>query len=408
MFEERPVRRLFPILLLNLVAFAVAIPILPALALDLGGTATDIGFLFAVQSLGQFAMAPVWGDLSDRYGRKPVLIATIAAGAFFEFLTAAATSLSVLYIARAFTGICAGNIATASALITDATPDHNRSRGMAIIGISFGVGFTLGPALGAGVAMLPRTYTDLFWQGPGILGTGLPFAVAGLIALGTAVAGAFVLEEPTTHAPSETRLGLKERFAALVRHEHSTRIAVMCALFFSYTVANAILEVGFFPYVEAIYGFEEPQVGLIFAGMGLLLALVQGSVGRISDRVGNRRMTAGGVAMMAVGLALAPTYQTLSVLLLFLAVATIGRALAHPGILSLTSALANDPSETGKIMGVLQSASSLGRIVGHVAGGLLFQYIAVDAPFWGAALIVGLAGVIWWLVFPASAVARET
>ena len=105
MFDQRPVRRLFPVLLLNLVAFGVAIPILPALAYDLGGTATDVGFLFALQSIGQFAMAPVWGDLSDRFGRKRILVTTIAAGGTFELLTASAQSLWLLYLARLLTGM---------------------------------------------------------------------------------------------------------------------------------------------------------------------------------------------------------------------------------------------------------------------------------------------------------------
>lgn len=398
MFEQRPVKRLFPVLLLNLIAFAVAIPILPALTFDLGGSAADVGFLFAVQSLGQFAMAPVWGGLSDRYGRRPVLIATIAAGGCFELMTAAAGSLTTLYIARGLTGICAGNVATASALIADATPTSERSRGMAVIGISFGVGFTIGPALGAGLAALPEWFPAYFWQGPGMLGSGLPFTFAGLMALGTALVGIWLIEEPTTDVDDRRRHRSTGRLSALIEHPETGRVAMMCGLYFAYTVASAILEVAFFPYANELYGFEESEVGLIFAGMGLLLALVQGGVGRISDRIGDRRMTLVGLALLTVGLAVAPVYRTLGVLLPFIGIATIGRGLVQPGVLSLTSSLSNAPSETGKIMGALQSSASLGRIVGHGTGGVLFHSISTDAPFWVSALVVGAAAVAWQTV----------
>ena len=322
---------------------------------------------------------------------------TIAAGGIFEIVSAAAGSLWLLYLARLLTGMCAGNVATASALIADSTETDQRSRGMAIVGISFGIGFTIGPALGAGVALLPEAFPAIFWEGAGLLGTGLPFAVAGMIALGTALLGHFILVEPDRRAQEGGRGRLSDRLSALVDHPNSRRVLLMCTLFFAYTAASSMLEVSFFPYARAIYGFAESEVGLIFAGMGLLLAIVQGGVGRISDRIGNRRMTLTGVLLLVVGLALAPVYPPLWFLLAFVAVATVGRALVHPGILSMTSSLASDDSETGKIMGILQSSSSLGRIIGHAAGGLLFEYLSPAAPFWGAAAAMAAAGSWWWL-----------
>ncbi len=398
MFEHRPVRRLFPVLLMNLVAFAVAIPILPALAYDLGGTAADVGYLFALQSLAQFVMAPVWGGLSDRYGRKRVLVATIFGLGVFDVVTAAATSLPMLYLARLFAGACAGNVATASALVADATPSGDRSEGMAIVGISFGIGFTIGPALGAGLAVLPETYPTFLWEGPGVFGTGLPFLFAGLLACITALAGGFVLVEPESNIERRRSHRPSGRLAILLERSGARGIVKMCALFFAYTAATACLEVAFFPYAHEVYGYEESEVGLIFAGMGLLMAGVQGGIGRISDRLGDRWLTGVGVALMTGGLALAPVYRQLGFLLVCLAVATVGRALLHPAILSLTSSLSEGPEETGKIMGVLQSSSSLGRISGHFAGGVLFYAVATDAPFWAAAATIGVAGLGWWIL----------
>jgi MFS family permease len=295
--------------------------------------------------------------------------------------------------------MCAGNVAAASALITDATPEEDRSRGMAIIGISFGLGFTIGPAVGAGLAALPAAFPDLLWEGPGILGTGLPFAAAGIMALSTALLGSVVLVETDVEGTDAGRTSLRDRLSALREHPHGRSIAAMCGLFFAYTTASSILEVTFFPYAEEVYGFEAPQIGLIFAGMGLILVVVQGSVGRISDRIGDRRMTACGLAAMAVGLGLAPVEPLLAFLLACLGIATVGRGLAHTGILSLTSSLARESSEAGKIMGLLQSSSSLGRIAGPALGGVVFDYIAVSAPFVASAAIVAVAGVGWWAVF---------
>ncbi|MFU8805425.1 MAG: MFS transporter, partial [Bradymonadaceae bacterium] len=169
MKSQRPLARLFPILLLNLTGFAISIPVLPALAFALGGSAVDVGLLYAVQALGQFLMAPGWGALSDRFGRTKVLTGTFLAAALMEIFTAFTGSLAILYVARFLVGLCAGNIATATALIADSTGPENRSKGMAIIGISFGIGFTLGPAIGAAVSYVAA-------DGPGILGAGLPFA----------------------------------------------------------------------------------------------------------------------------------------------------------------------------------------------------------------------------------------
>lgn len=396
MFDAKPLRRLFPVLLLNLIAFAVAIPILPALADELGGTATDIGFLFATQAFGQFLMAPVWGDVSDRFGRKWTLVATIAAGAAFELVTAFVTQLWVLYVARLMVGMCAGNIGTASALIADATEPEERSQGMAIIGISFGVGFTIGPAVGGAISLLPETYPAWFPPGPGPLGAGLPFVGASMIAVSAALLGAFLLVEPQSRGDEATRRG-PGRLRMLLEHARSSSLALMCTLFFFYTSAIAMLEVTFFPYAKEIYGYDESEIGFIFAGMGLLMALIQGGIRHVSEWLGDRRMAAVGLACFALGLGLVPSWEIFSALLVFLSIATVGRALVGPGVRAMTSDLAEHDAESGKILGVLQSSSSLARIAGPALGGLIFEYVSPGAPFWGSSALVALVGTWWWL-----------
>jgi MFS family permease len=389
--QKRPLARLFPVLLLNLIAFAIAIPVLPALAKDLGGGSVDVTLLYAIQALGQFIMAPIWGSLSDKFGRRPALLATFIGAAVFEMLTAFTGELWMLYAARLLVGFCAGNVATATALISDATDAESRSKGMAIIGISFGVGFTIGAGLGAGISTFEV-------PGPGLMGSGLPFACASILYIVTAIVGFFVLLEPAKDEKARRTNRVRIDLGLIRRLLARPAFRLMCALFFFYTIAVTIMEATFFLYAEAVFGFQEKEVGMIFAGLGILMAIVQGGIGRLSAVLGDRAMTGLGISLLAAGLIVSPIDKALWFLLVFLGIATIGRALAHPGTLSLTSNLSETPSETGKIMGVLQSSGSLARIVGPAMGGFAFEYIAVEAPFMVAGGILGITGLTWWVV----------
>lgn len=391
MTQNRHIRRLFPILLLNLTGFAIAIPVLPALAYAVDGSAIDVGLLYAVQSLGQFIMAPVWGRLSDRIGRKTILLSTFAAAAVMELATAFIGSLALLYVARFFVGLCAGNVATASALIADSTEGRDRSKGMAVIGISFGIGFTLGPAIGAGVGLIAESGVA------GITGAGMPFAVAAAMNVITVILGALFLSEPADSAEKRRRNRRTTRTASVWRQLKRKPVLLLCTLFFLYTVSLTVLEGTFFIFMEELYGYDIVEVGIIFAGMGLLMALFHGAVGPISRRIGDRRMTILGIILLGIGLVVAPVVPVLWFLLTALGVATFGRALVHPGILAMMSATSRGPGETGHLMGMLTSASSLGRIFGPAIGGFLFATITPEAPFYFAGALLLITVVIWWL-----------
>jgi DHA1 family tetracycline resistance protein-like MFS transporter len=384
--------RLAPVLLLNLTAFAVAIPILPALTEAMGGEGFEVGALFAVQATGQLMMAPLWGKLSDRIGRKPILLVTILGALLADVWTSFTDTLFLLFAARFVAGLFAGNIATASALIADATDLKSRSKGMAIVGICFGLGFTLGPGIGAAAS-----YFAPDELGP--LGRGLPFLIAaGINALVVILAGLFLKEASSSEeARRQARESRKvDSIASLLARR---AIAIMSGFFLTYSITVTILETTFYLYMAKTYSYDESQVGMFFAGMGLLAATVQGGIGRISSRIGDGRMTFVGVVLLSLGLILATLYETLWFLIIFLAVAAIGRALLQPGGMAIMSSLAADDQETGKVMGLMQSAQSLGRILGPVIGGLLYDHLAPRAPFIAAGCLLASVGVWWWFAF---------
>lgn len=416
--NRRPLLRLFLVLLLNITAFAISIPVLPALAEHLGGSPVDVGMLYATQALGQFLMAPGWGALSDNFGRKRILMATFAAAAVLELTTAFVPSLLLLYLVRFLVGLCAGNVATATALIADSTDSANRSRGMAVVGISFGLGFTLGPAIGAGVSLLTKPGLALrvaelpLGGAPAALinaiaplGTGLPFAFSSAMSLVTLVLAAFLLVEPEQDAEQRRKSRARAKDPNSELHTRSVGeqlrqrpVFLMSALFFLYTVSITVMEGTFFVYMAEVYDYDVARVGLLFAAMGIWMALFQGAVGPTARALGDRKMTGLGAILLAAGLVFASISGTnLWLLLVFLSIATIGRAFIHPGVLSLISTLATHRQETGRIMGISQSASSLGRIVGPALGGLLFLYISPTAPFWFAGLLMAVSGLWWWI-----------
>ena len=386
---RRPLARLFPVLLLNLTAFGVSIPVVPALAKELGGAGLAVGVIFALQALGQLVMAPLWGAISDKVGRKPVLLATIVAAALVDVWTSMSDALWMLALARLMAGLCAGNVSTASALVTDATEPKTRSKGMAIIGICFGLGFTLGPAIGA-LASLGAAPGEL-----GPLGRGLPFVVsAGINAL-AAMLGAWVLVEPAQGEQRRRQNRQERRPDSIRRMLRRPRMQQLGALFLAYSVSVTILETTFFLYAASRYGYREAQVGMIFAGMGLLSALVQGGIGRLSSRYGDVRLVQVGAGLLVVGLMATPLWEVLPFLLCMLAVGAVGRALLQPASLALLSSQALDERESGKVMGLGQSAQSMGRVVGPALGGLAFELVDPRAPFVVSGLCLCVVG-LWW------------
>ena len=235
--KKSPLFTIFLVVFFDLLSFGIVIPILPYYSKSFGANAFQLGWLMATYSIAQFAFAPIWGSLSDRVGRRPVLLATILFGASAMVATALAGSLSVLLLARLFAGAFAANISTASAYIADITSEENRAKGMGVIGAGFGLGFIFGPAVG-GLLAAQHNYS-------------LPIlCAAGLGFLNFLFAFVVLAEPERVKAPAS-----RSRFAGAAEILSNPRAALPITLFFLHTLAFTQLEVSFGLFVLERFGF---------------------------------------------------------------------------------------------------------------------------------------------------------
>jgi MFS family permease len=368
---------LFFIVLIDLIGFGLVIPLLPFYAVRFGATAPEVTWLLATYSLMQLVAAPLWGRLSDRIGRRPVLMASMLASTIAYLWLGAATDLWMLFAARALAGAGAGNIAAAQAYIADITKPEERAHGMGMIGAAFGLGFIFGPALGGFLAGNNPATANLV--APAWLAAGLSFlALCGVL---------FVLRESHPlerrgQAPPQSRISLI--FAALRRPVVSRLIVI----FFLVILAFAAMESIFALWALRQLDWGPEKVGYVFAYLGLLSAVMQGGLTRrLTKRYGEERLLLCGLVLLAIGLVIVPFARDLTVLGVAFAVLAIGLGLVQPALNSLISRRAGG-SEQGQVLGVTQSVGSLARVIGPPLAGYLFADLSHSSPFlWGAVLV---------------------
>ncbi len=375
---------LFMTVFLDLVGFGIVIPLLPFYAESfLAGEseraqAALVGVLMASYSAMQFVFAPVWGRLSDRVGRRPVILASVAGSVASLTAFALASSFAWLLAARAFAGVAGANVAAAQAYVADVTTPENRARGMGTIGAAFGLGFIVGPAIGG-----------FFGQ----WGFAAPaFVAAGLSAVNLALAIALLPESLPAGGPA--RPAARWSVFDLRRiGDLAARPAVLglVALGFLVTTAFSMMEATFGLWSEDAHGFDATRTGYLFAFLGVVIATVQGGlVGPLSRRLGERRLLLAGISGMGVGLALLPVTASTPALYGVAGLLAFSNALANPSLLTLLSFEAA-ADEQGGALGLAQSLSSLARVVGPVYGGFALGTIGLAAPFLTGALGMLLA-----------------
>ena len=361
---------------LDLVGFGIVVPILGRYAERFGANGFQVGLLFASFSLAQMVFAPVLGRVSDRVGRKPVIIFSLVGTAVGCFVTGAAGALWVLFLGRIIDGASGASVAVAQGAIADIAPPERRAQLLGMLGAAFGVGFVVGPALG-GLAAL---------GGPHV-----PFYVAGTIAAVNAVAAVIRLPETRPEAREE-RPARGSRAALTPDLRRYAAVGLLSTLGF------AGFEATFSLWGAETFSLTEGSTALVFLFVGVLLVLVQGVfIGRLTASFGSRRLLRAGLAVVAAGMFTLASTSTWPVLFVALTFIAFGQGVAVPSGTALVTEAA--PVERrGEALGYQQSVTALGRVAGPVIAGLLFDQVAVDAPFVVAGVFAGLALLAVWTV----------
>lgn len=390
---------LFGIVFINLVGFGLVVPLLPFFAQSLDAAPWQITVLFSAYSLGQFFAEPFWGRLSDRIGRKPVLLMTLAANAVGYLALAFAPDIWTAVLIRLFTGLGAGNISTVQGYIADVTPPEKRAGRMGLIGAAFGMGFIVGPGLG-GLLTQPQM---------GHLGFQLPIFVASGLAAVAAVAVVFLLRESRAEADPA---GPRPRFLAGLHEARDNPVVSRVLLVtLTYMAGFSAMESVFGLWSEDRYGWGAREVGLSFMIVGIVSALNQGIfTGRLARRFGETRVLATGMLMFGLSLVLqvaapAAWFPATEIALgpvtipvvqgwiipVLMTLGAAGMSLAMPNISAIISR--STPSDRqGAMLGLNMASGSIARIFGPLVAGALFSGVGQDWPFLvGAALTVPAA-----------------
>ena len=347
----------FAVVFLDLVGFGIVIPVLPLYAERFGASPLAIGFLLGIYSAMQGLCTPLLGRLSDRVGRRPVLLVSVIGTAVGFLLMGAAHALWLLFVARVIDGATGGNISTAQAYIADVTPPEQRSRGMGLIGAAFGLGFIFGPAIGGLLSHVSLA---------------APFFFAACLAAANAVAIYYFLPESL---PVERRGRTPERasFFDLVRQVRQRPLGIILSAYFFATVSFSLVTATYALFTERRFGYTAAQNGYIFAGQGLVGAVIQGGLlGGLVKACGEKLLVVVGTAVLALSLFLLPLSGTAAVLL----AVTSGIAIGHSLVLAPLSGLASQSAGgdvQGRVLGMMQSAASFARIAGPVLGGWLLN-----------------------------------
>lgn len=364
---------LFLIVFLDLVGFGLVIPLLPFYVQRVGEGPEVITAVLGLYSLAQFVAAPVWGRLSDRYGRKPILVATSLGYAGSFLLLAVADTLPLLIASRVFGGLMAGNLAAAQAYVSDITTPANRAKGMGLIGAAFGLGFVFGPAIG-GV---------LGGDNPATANYAAPaLAAAGLTVIAAIGAVLFLKES----LPPERR-GTGARRGYLRFDLMTAPLLMLIGCGFLVIGGWAQFETIFGLWANAVLDYGPRSVGFVMTFMGVVSAIIQGgAVGPLAKRLPEARIALISLVVLAAGYMTLTAAGALPLLIVAGVLMAIGTALFTPTLSSLISKRAG-AHDQGAVLGAYQSATALARFAGPAVAGSIYAGFGPGAPFRFAALL---------------------
>lgn len=352
---------LFLTIFLDLMGFGLIIPILPIYAKDLGATDAMVGLLGASFSIMQFLFASFWGGLSDRYGRRPVMLTSILIMMVAYILFANATVLWLLFVTRLMKGFGAANLSVAQAYISDVVPQENRTKAFGIIGAAFGLGFIFGPSLGG-------ILNEYF----GVAGVG--YFAASLSGLNFILAW-FFLGETLKEKSKQSQL-FPNPFKDIIRFKSTPEVSALFTINFVYILGFSMMQITSTLLWAEHFGLSEMHIGYTFAYIGILAVIIQGGlIGKFNTWFGERNLLVFGTILVSLGLFGMPFVPTdlFGLELFCLSFLSLGNALLTPTVSSLLSSFAPKDAQ-GKILGTNQSVGSLARVLGPAIGGAAYGF----------------------------------
>jgi MFS transporter, DHA1 family, tetracycline resistance protein len=373
MKNNKSLMTIFLIVFIDLLGFGIILPLLPYIAEKYSAGPLQIGLLTSTYSFFQLISSPILGRLSDRYGRKKLLIISQLGSAFGYLILGLDGNLPLLFLSRIIDGITGGNISIAQAYIADVTTKENRARGMGIIGAAFGLGFIFGPAIGGFLSKFSYSAPAYF---------------ATAVSLFTVLTTIFFLKETVDEKKAKispkTKLNLKE----FQRILSISPIGILIVTFFVINLAASIQQGNFALWTQKTFNYGPSENGWLFAYIGILAVLVQLIVlPFLTKKFNEKTILYISLFFMFIGLSLIPLIPSPNFLYISLFFLPFGNGLSNPTIQALASE--NVPQEEyGGTLGFLQSAGSLGRIIGPIVGGIIFQSFGKDNAFYFAGFIV--------------------
>ncbi len=371
---------LFATVLVDMIGFGIVLPLLPYYAESFGASPFDVTLLVASFSAMQFVAVPFWGRISDRHGRRPFIVLGLFASALSYLLFGLAQSLAVLFISRVAAGAAGGTISVAQAYVADATGPADRARGMGMLGAASGLGVLIGPAIGG-------YFSQFGYAVPGFIAAGL-CAANGLAAI--VILPESLRARERGEGKGAQAATLRSWAGALTSYPFVLLLAVYFLAIMSFTAMTGVLAL----FAERAHGMDAMDMGVVFATAGGTTVVVRGLiVGWLVRRFGERRIVQAGTAVLAAVLAalpLVPTRDAIFALVPFWALAT---GLTFPSLASLVSQ-ETDTESQGAMLGGQQVVGGIGRVLGPVWAGALFEHVGIRSPFFLAAGLVAAAVVV--------------
>lgn len=363
---------------INIAGFSLILPLLPFYGKELGASAVAVALLFSAYSFGNIFGEIYWGRLSDKIGRKRVMIGTMSCAALSYVAFAFAPTFTIALIIRIVSGFFSGTLGVAQGYIADITPPENRARNMGYFGAAFNLGFAFGPAIGGLLAI----------ENAGLAGFRPPIFAAGALAATAALWSTFALRETRElGGPMRRQPDLASAFRFVGGDGLLTRLFLIAFLGIA---AFASMEAVFGLWTERQFGWTARQVGLTFIAVGSAGMLVQVFLlGPLVKRLGEARVIIGALGLLAAAMLLQPIFRNPVAAVILMSLLMVGHSLAFPNAGALVSR-ATPPDTQGSIMGLMMASNALARIIAPPAFGLIYSSISPDAPYiFGAAMIAG-------------------